>query len=193
MHDRLMPGRFLKRTVRIVVILLLAAVIAFLFMSRSRRLVSPHCISYCGDNLRQIGLALKQYAQDHDEVFPPDLKMLYPRYAESRKTLVCPLDRAAPRGARSGDPNAPWYTSYTYVSGLTDLDRSACVLAYERQENHRREGMAWWQPGVRLGVNVLFLDTHVEWVPDPEQLAELLAKTRELAAANGHEVKLVGE
>jgi len=136
----------------------------------------------CASNLRQIGLAIKVYAQENGEAFPPNFDVLYPVYVDEPKLFSCPSNPGEWQKIKETGEVHPEWTSYVYVSGLDDTDDAACVLAYDRAENHDGDG-----------VYVLFLDTHVEWMPDPGKLAELLAKTRELAAANGHEIRLVGE
>ena len=136
----------------------------------------------CASNLRQIGLAIKMYAADNEEAYPPDFGALYPVYVDTPKLFSCAETPSPWERIRETGKVRPAYTSYVYVAGLDDTDKSACVLAYDRPGNHGERG-----------VFVVYIDRNVEWVPSFEQLAELLEKTRELAAANGREVELVGE
>ena len=55
-------------------------------------------ITQCSNNARQIGLACKEYAQDHDGKYPNELEELVPAYLPDRSLLLCPF--AAPHAKR---------------------------------------------------------------------------------------------
>lgn len=136
----------------------------------------------CASNLRQIGLACKQYAQDNGKAFPPNFAALYPDYVDSPKLFSCPsVPSEWPKIRETGKARNE-RTSYVYVAGLTDEDDAACVLAYERVANHGE-----------ARVHVLFLDMHVEWAPLKVLREIFLADTRARAAKNGREIRLIGE
>jgi prepilin-type processing-associated H-X9-DG protein len=135
----------------------------------------------CVCRLRQIGLAIKLYAQDHGEAFPPDLGVLYPEYVDNPKVFSCPSNPGEWQRIEDTGEARPEWTSYVYVAGLTDADPAECVLAYCRPGNHGEDGL-----------NVLFLDTHVEWCTF-EEFEQHLARTRALGRQSGREVRLVGE
>lgn len=97
----------------------------------------------CMNNLKQIGLALRLYAQDYNGKFPRELKELCPNYI-LRATLWCPGDNKISK-------------SYVYVKGLTSKDRHS-ILAYDTSPDHH-DGE---------GRNVLFVDGHVEWMVEKE-------------------------
>jgi prepilin-type N-terminal cleavage/methylation domain-containing protein/prepilin-type processing-associated H-X9-DG protein len=98
--------------------------------------------SNCGNNLRQIGIALHNYATDHRERFPDDLDTLYPDYIDDPEVFLCPS-----AGSAGGN-------DYTYHSGLTEASPSTTPLAEDNADNH---GAA--------GKNVLYVGGHVKWVP----------------------------
>ncbi len=182
---RLTPSRRCRNWVAGLALLVFLAFVAWLVYPGGGHPRENARRMNCASNLRQIGLALTVYAQNNDEAFPPNFDVLYPDdegYLDNARVFSCPSHPSEwQKIEETGEVRSEW-TSYVYVAGLTNEDDAACVLAYDRFENHAEDG-----------VNVLFLDTHVEWTPDLEKLAELLAKTRSLAAANGHAVKLVGE
>ena len=136
----------------------------------------------CLNNLKQIGLAILMYAQDHQDILPDDLRVLFPKYIGSGRVLKCLGDKKVPEIQRV-DSNTP--ISYTYVKGLSlknsrpappappgnpsDAKTSQdgylfkTILAYDASpENHEGEGR-----------NVLFVDGHVEWMPE-ERFQKLL-------------------
>ena len=92
----------------------------------------------CANNLRQIGIALHNYATDHRERFPDSLDVLYPNYIDDSEVFVCP-------STSSG--------GYIYHSGLTEASPSTTPLAEDDAGNH---GTA--------GKNVLYVGGHVKWV-----------------------------
>jgi prepilin-type processing-associated H-X9-DG protein len=180
-RDRLTAGYFVHRAVQVAAGLLVISLALVLFLPRPRR-SSPHGPwMACSSNLRMIGLAIRRYAQDHGEAFPPDFGALYPDYIDNPKLFSC---RAKPsewqRIQKTGEARPEW-TSYVYVAGITDSDDTACVLAFDRPGNHGEDGL-----------NVLFLDTHVEWCTF-EEFEQHLAKTRALGRQSGREIRLVGE
>jgi len=105
--------------------------------------------SDCANNLRQIGIALHNYATDHNERFPANLDALYPNYIDDLEVFVCPsTGNAAPSagGIASG-------TDYIYHSGLTEAAASTEPLLEDKEGNHGQAGK-----------NVLYVGGHVKWV-----------------------------
>ncbi|MBN2097898.1 MAG: type II secretion system protein [Candidatus Omnitrophica bacterium] len=103
----------------------------------------------CANNLRQIGIALHNYATDHNERFPDTLEALYPNYVDDLKVFVCPsTGNAAPAvGGIDGG------SDYVYYSGLTEAVASTTALLEDAATNH---GTA--------GKNVLYVGGNVSWV-----------------------------
>ncbi len=105
-------------------------------------------------NLRQIGLACHMWADDNDEKFPPNLKVLMPEYVDNAKVYACP----------NYTKHAADGIDYAYVTGLRVTDSGETVLAYESVGQ-----------GENAGANVLFCDAHVEWMRG-ERLKKTLAE-----------------
>ena len=136
---------------------------------------------HCACNLRQIGLGLKQYAQDNNEQFPPYFDALYPDYVDSPKMFSCLRKPSKWQEIQRTGKVKPEYTSYVYVSGLNDTDPAGCILLYCRPGNHSQ-----------AFTYVTFLDTHTEWM-SLEKFKGFLDETRRLVREKCREIKLIGE
>ena len=165
------------------VIILAALVIGLLVLSavgsrRPRRGRRPklHCMS----NLKQNGIAFKQYTMDYDEWFPSfgdpkkgavALSPLYPNYQPGLGTFDCPslIKKGHLRTTWNPVTGLLSNVSYAYRSGLNEsCDPSTTV-------------MCDFPAGIPLGLtashgedggNVLYLDGHAEWVRSDDWLAE---------------------
>jgi prepilin-type processing-associated H-X9-DG protein len=128
----------------------------------------------CPSNLRQIGLAMQMYANDHGGQIPPTLDLLVevPVDLLSPESFVCPFSPDHAAAGRStaelrADLARPGHNSYVFT-GLTGRFNSLTaghVLAYDNPANHG--GTA----------NVLFGDGRVEWL-DGQQTAQLLGELK---------------
>jgi prepilin-type processing-associated H-X9-DG protein len=120
----------------------------------------------CASNLRQIGLAITNYAKSHGGEYPPSLAVLVGQEI-SPEVLTCPSSNDVAASGTNTDEaiaeltaaesNAPGHKdclSYVYVGrGLnanTATDRT--IVAYEPLDNHDGDG-----------TNVLFGDGHIEF------------------------------
>ncbi len=108
-----------------------------------------------GTNLAGIGKGCLIYANDHDDQFPPNLEVLVDDEYIPAKTLESKR--------RPKDFDGP---SYVYVSGQTVAMYPGNIVAYE-DTRYCMEG-----------VNVLFLDSHVEFMK-PDDFRRELKETYE--------------
>jgi len=126
----------------------------------------------CARNLRMIGTAVWMYANEHGGSFPNDLATVLLMEELGADAFVCPAtDNTAAGGATTravaANLTAGGHLSYLYAGkGLTVKSPGDAVVAYEPLSNHG------------AGMNVLYADTHVDWVDAPKArklMAELNA------------------
>jgi len=118
----------------------------------------------CATNLSGIGKALLIYANDYNDQFPPDLETLISKAEMPAKGLVCPG-----AGLKDKDP-------YIYRgASITTSDAPWMIMAYDKTGNH--DG----------GRNVLFLDSHVDWVSE-ERFQKLIKKDNDYRREKGFPV-----
>jgi prepilin-type processing-associated H-X9-DG protein len=118
----------------------------------------------CGTNMSGIGKAILIYANDYNDQLPPDLETLISKAEMPPKGLICPAtglkDSYIYRGASITTSDTPWM-----------------IMVYEKLSNHGS------------GRNVLFLDSHVEWVLE-ERFQELIKRDNEYRREKGLPVLL---
>jgi prepilin-type processing-associated H-X9-DG protein len=119
-------------------------------------LLQAHAIATryaCGTNMSGIGKALLIYSNDYNDQFPPDLETLISKAEMPAKGLVCPATNLK--------------DSYIYRgASITTSDILSLIMVYEKSSNHNG------------GRNVLFLDSHVEWVTE-ERFQEFIKRDNE--------------
>ena len=149
----------------------------------------------CASNLKQIGLALAQYAVDSQDNFPVEdnaaglSELVKKNYLKDLQIFVCPSTSLRPAAnGQLTDMNC----SYIYFGGFGSANSGQNIpLAFEKPRNHRNS------------VNVLFSDFHVsnftggpfntctdvvnflnrQYKYSPELLKTLLEKARKIDAA----------
>lgn len=117
----------------------------------------------CGTVLSGMGKAMLIYANDHEDKWPPDLTILLTQQQYPASDRFCPAMR-----------HRPDYESYVYRGADTGgaWVEPMIILVHDRAGNH--EG----------GRNVLFVDSHVEWVTE-ERFQELVRQDNELRRKRG--------
>ncbi len=84
----------------------------------------------CADNLRQIGLAMYIYAQEHGGKFPTDIDTLYEgKYLADEGLLDCKAKKG-----KAGLENP----DYFYTGGLSVNSPSLAPLVRDKEGNHPR-------------------------------------------------------
>ncbi len=140
----------------------LGAGIAMPALARTRQLAFRMT---SGTNLSGIGKACLIYANDHDDRFPPNLEALVQEVELSPKSLESKL--------KPKDFDGP---SYIYIAGQTMMMSPANIVVYENPEFCQE------------GVNVLFLDSHVEFMK-PDAFRQRLQATYERLGREMPEIK----
>ena len=104
-------------------------------------------------NLKQIGMGCMIYAGDHDGTFPPSLEVLVQEDILEADMLISSL--------REKGIDGP---GYLYIASQTEANDPRNVLAYDNPAGLQAND----------GVNVLYVDGHVQFVPLDELDAELI-------------------
>lgn len=121
----------------------------------------------CGSNLSGIGKGILIYANDHNDKFPPSLETLVDTVDFPREGLACP-----------STGRNPDYSSYVYRG--VDLKGVSCppglIVVHDRKGNHRD------------GRNVLFVDSHVDWVPE-EEFSDRIERDNEMRKRYNYKTK----
>jgi prepilin-type processing-associated H-X9-DG protein len=115
----------------------------------------------CMNNLKQLAMAEKMYAADHDEKFSEKLSDLYPEYVNNFAVFLCPSHRGRSIASKE---DIDEQTSYILRTGLTEASPADEVMIYEESWNHRGQGG-----------NAAFVDGHVRWLGASE-LERLIEK-----------------
>jgi hypothetical protein len=102
--------------IRSALVLIIAATLAFGSIPAD----VPNAVELKSEsNAKQLCIACKIYAIDHDGYYPPSLDALFPTYIADRAALASPL--------KPGDP-----VGYKYTRGLTDTSPSGIVLIEDK-------------------------------------------------------------
>ena len=137
-------------------LVLVLVAIALPFLSRAREAARS---SSCMNNLKQMGLVFKMYANEHREYWPPlspyrenwkaDASVLYPEYLTDLQVLVCPSSPFRQEGAFTsrGDSGAapePRCVSslfYIYTGYMICSDEEALALFEHAGEHWPVQGL----------------------------------------------------
>ena len=128
----------------------------------------------CAFNLHNIGLALLQYANEHDGTLPTTLDVLLSTTNISPVNFVCMSSNETPATgpttqALVANFETPGHLSYIYLGKdmLADILDPKFIVAHDKPDNHRYDG-----------ITVLYGDFSCEFIPKPQSdgiLAELKA------------------
>lgn len=170
----------------IAIIAILAAILMPVFASARERARSTQCLN----NLRQLGLAFRMYADDYNGYMVPDFWMREPgtilwnvnlekspifAYLKNTRMLQCPSDKG--KDPYYAPPEAlPYQLSYSVNAELfyKKLDRvrsaSDCLMAIHESRRTINDGSFVWVSvwdsvsDVHYdGTNVVYCDCHSKW------------------------------
>jgi prepilin-type processing-associated H-X9-DG protein len=152
---------------------------AAIMMPRMGRAREPANRIKCASNLRQIGYGIALYANENNGLCPPDLATVLNTQDLTSEVFVCPStdhERAvAPTTApwRMADLPAGKHLSYVYLGAGQNLNKlpAKWVMAYDLSTKHHSRTRE--APRDR-GVNVLFADGAVDYVPNAQPIIDQL-------------------
>lgn len=121
----------------------------------------------CSANLKGIGIGCFTYAEENDGHFPPDLETLIEIGASTPEAFICPSSGLRQSERVTPDSLKDLKSSYIYIPGHTNDCPPDTVLIYEKFDNHDGEG-----------INILFGDSHVEFIKDMDHARELIEQSR---------------
>ena len=144
-----------------VVILACTAIVLFQLLSPSLVICSePAHRIRCASRLKQIGLALQMYSNDHGNILPPSFDEIILHSDVEPEVFNCPHTNDTPAAGstpaeRVRDFKNPGHCSYFYATGSVPMASMtpAHVLAYEPLANNDGDG-----------INALMGDGHTEWI-----------------------------
>lgn len=122
-------------------------------LSRARELAKR---AVCASNLRGIGIACQIYANDNAERFPADLAVLVEQNTLTTEQFICPSSGGYAPNVEALRGEGLARLGLTYIAGQTSASDGRNVLVFESLANHNGEGG-----------NVLFVDSHVEFLKPP--------------------------
>lgn len=121
----------------------------------------------CESNLTQIGIALQSYGNIHGGRYPDSIEALLADGTIPPSLLVCPSSHDTPAqgntlAEQSSDFAKGGHQSYAYLGKGMNFGLTKQVLAYEPLDHHDE-----------VGVNVLYTDGTVQFLPRPGALAAI--------------------
>ena len=132
----------------VVIAVLLALVGVFLWPARVNG--PPGQWAHCMSNIRQVGVAMLIYAEEHNGSYPESFGVLLKAGPFlSPRTFICPA---------SGNKVPEDFPK----KGLSHAGREDIIVLYEKPGHHRASGR-----------NCFFDDGHVEWLSEAEFQAQM--------------------
>ena len=118
-----------------IIIIAMVILMMALGVGLRRRIRTKMAVEGCVHNFSRIALAVKMYADENGDVYPPDLSLLYPEFVDDLNGFVCPLS-----GDHVGEPaDIDSWSSYEYfpentVGPFSGYSEDPAEIARQREE-----------------------------------------------------------
>lgn len=175
--------------VELLVVMAIISIMAGMLMPQIGQSMEKMRRVACGNNLRQIGMALRAYVQDNEGRYPftgsagdsanKHFALMFPRWINKEAVFTC--RSAAPRGYRADDVTDPQGSTrtetlkpgencYAYAFGLGGPNTEDWPLACDQLADVSVTAQKWAKLGVGSnhgdeGGNALYMDGHVDFLP----------------------------
>ncbi len=142
-----------------IIVMLAGLLCASLRASRARSHVAS-----CANNLRQLGMGLEMFADDHDGRYPrdpkntDDLSPLYPHYVDDLSVFMCPAAQA--RLPRSEYVSSPQHLSRSRQDEVIGID-----YEYRGEQFPLHQTPSWNHAGKKPTTYVLLYDNDNRGTP----------------------------
>jgi prepilin-type N-terminal cleavage/methylation domain-containing protein/prepilin-type processing-associated H-X9-DG protein len=188
MKQRLLKGSWGFTLVELLVVIAIIAILVALIFPVFSRVRENARRASCASNLRQVGLALRLYAQDYGGWFPPSDGRGYSPLApvpSAEHHMWDFFERVVPyakspaifRCSAAGGQISHWGVQVSPITGfVTDYERPGPWMYNQDPESSEIArpdlctlagdypcGIAVGRPRHSGGMNILFLDNHVQW------------------------------
>lgn len=172
--------------VELLVVITIIGLLASTLLPAVNRAVELARRAACGNNLRQIGLAMKAYANDNDGRMPftgnsgdsanKHFALMFPRWMSQEGSFICRSaqtrgyrvdEKTDAHGAGRAETLKPGENCYAYAYGLGSAATDTWPVMCDQLANP--SAPQWAKTGLGsnhgdAGANVLYMDGHVEWL-----------------------------
>lgn len=176
-HKRVARQRSGFTLIELLVVIAIIAILAAILFPVFARARENARKANCASNLKQLGLAVLQYAQDYDEMLPQGYTTPPARdwTSDINPYLKNTQVRKCPSATFDGGYGYSWWLAVTPSRSLAQVDESSRTCMFSEIGALVDRSCPWncnttdlrFSPSARHGdgLNMAFCDGHVKWLP----------------------------